>query len=293
MTTERGNEAKVVRQGETGNPNIKNSGKRCLIGPQYYDTYLFILKIVLAAACFGFTLATALEYAANPPQQMLPALGRYLATLPAIAGQAFAWLTVLFVVLEHCRVDLPVLTRKENSASSSLRTVPGAAEGMKVIEPVLSIAFFVFLIALFNAAPSLAGLYHVDEHAAATFIPLLNAPVFNAFLPYFTALFVLHALKNAFYLVTRQWTKGLGVADSILSVATLILFFLALANTGIWNESFPRYLMQGGFLDGKVDLKAIWGLLASIFMAVAAFSLVVEAITSLARSLKQTLKSTV
>ncbi|HOL18577.1 MAG TPA: hypothetical protein PLY40_09875, partial [Bacillota bacterium] len=162
-----------------------------------------------------------------------------------------------------------------------------------VIEPVLSIAFFVFLIALFNAAPSLAGLYHVDEHAAATFIPLLNAPVFNAFLPYFTALFVLHALKNAFYLVTRQWTKGLGVADSILSVATLILFFLALANTGIWNESFPRYLMQGGFLDGKVDLKAIWGLLASIFMAVAAFSLVVEAITSLARSLKQTLKSTV
>ena len=52
---------------ELGTPNelyeqYAGDGKRCLIGPPYYTTYVFVMKIVLICVAFGMTLSAVLGF---------------------------------------------------------------------------------------------------------------------------------------------------------------------------------------------------------------------------------------
>ena len=41
-------------------------GKKCLIGPPYYGTYCFVLKIILSCSAFGLTLAAIILQILEP-----------------------------------------------------------------------------------------------------------------------------------------------------------------------------------------------------------------------------------
>lgn len=95
---------------ELGDPAVLADNYRgkakYLIGPDNYDTYLFVLKIVIVAASFGITLAVIIGFFVNPPSSISEVLGDYLGSLIGALSQAFAWVTIIFALFEIRNVSL-------------------------------------------------------------------------------------------------------------------------------------------------------------------------------------------
>lgn len=52
--------------------------RRYLIGPENFDTYMLLCKVVGGAVAFGLTLALVIGYVVDPPQHLLEAVGGYV-----------------------------------------------------------------------------------------------------------------------------------------------------------------------------------------------------------------------
>lgn len=92
---------------ELGNPadlaDRYRGEERHLIGPRYYDLYLLLLKIVGFAVSLGILISLAIGFAINPPGSFGKALGQIIGTLFGAYAQGFAWITVIFVIMERCQ----------------------------------------------------------------------------------------------------------------------------------------------------------------------------------------------
>ena len=79
---------------ELGNPadladNYRGT-RRYLIGPDYFDRYASILKLVAGAVFLGISIALAVSYAVNPPDSIVTAFSRYLSSVLGAMLQVFA-----------------------------------------------------------------------------------------------------------------------------------------------------------------------------------------------------------
>ena len=90
---------------ELGDPekladNYRGS-KRYLIGPQFYEKYMLILKIVLIAVFAGVTIATIAEGFFVKDKNVLDTVKDYLSALFSGVLQVFAWTTIAFMIAER------------------------------------------------------------------------------------------------------------------------------------------------------------------------------------------------
>ncbi len=281
-------EAVLLELGEPALLADKYRGaKRFLIGPDHYDMYLFILKIVVLSVAFGLTLAMAIGYVVNPPEQLLGALAHYFASTLAAIAQAFAGITIAFAVFEHYDVKVFDLAgEKKKWQPSDLPEVPVKTALIKPLEPILGIIFTVFFIILLNAANQLIGLYIIGQNSGMTVIPLFNQEVFATFLPYFNVLLILAIGKECLKLILGKWTIGLALITIVLNVASLIVFVMAFSSFEIWNEGFLSYIVQTGILPAGTDIERVWSQATKGLMGVVAFAFILDSIVSLAKALK-------
>ena len=267
--------------------NRYRGAKRFLIGPNHYDMYLFILKIVILSVTFGLTLAIAIGYVINPPEQLLEALLHYLASILAAIAQAFAGITIAFAVFEHHGVKVfDLVTEKKKWQPSDLPQIPAKTALIRPLEPILGIIFTIFFIILLNAANKLIGLYIIGQDSSVTVIPLFNQEVFATFLLYFNVLLILSIGKECLKLVIGKWTMGLALIIIVLNVASLIVFVMAFSNFAIWNEGFLSYIVHTGILPAGTDIERVWSQATKGLMGVVAFALILDSIVSLGKALK-------
>jgi len=207
--------------------------KRFLIGPANFDHYLFVLKIVVTAVGFGLTLALIIGNVVNPPQNVLAAMGSYVAAMIAAIIQGFAWVTAIFAIIEHCGVSVIKLPRDKIWSPLDLPQIPVKETRIKPIEPILGIAFAVFMIILFNSANQLIGAYVAGSDSSVTVIPLFNEETFRGFLIFFNLLFSLGIVKECIKLVIGRWTIGLAAINAVVNVISLIVFVYIFSNHAI------------------------------------------------------------
>jgi hypothetical protein len=203
-------EAVLLELGEPSRLADRYRGaRRYLIGPENFDTYLMLLKIVGAAVTFGLTLALVIGYIVDPPQHLLEALGHYVSTMLSALAGVFAWLTIVFALLEHYGVNTSDLAKEKQWRPADLPQVPAKAALIRPLEPILGIVFTVLFIILLNAASQLIGIYSVGEDVV-TVTPLLNREVFKLYLPYFNVLLILVIVKEGPQTGRRKMDAGAG-----------------------------------------------------------------------------------
>lgn len=260
--------------------------KRYLIGPENFDTYLLLLKVVVAAVAFGLTVALTVGYVVDPPQHLLQALGNYFTTIFSAVAGVFAWLTIIFAVLEYNGVKTFDFTKEKDWRPADLPQVPVKTSRIRPLDPIVAIIFTVLLIVMFNAANQFIGIFSFGEDSTVTAVPLLNPEVFRLYLPYFNVLLVLAIVKECLKLIAGKWTLALAGFNGALNIASLLLVITAFSNFGIWNEGFFQYIIQSGILPADTDLGTIWSTSTKVFMALFAFGMIVDTVVSLAKALK-------
>jgi hypothetical protein len=252
---------------------------RYLIGPEYFDLYLLVVRIVLAATAFGMALALVIGYATSPPGSIAGAVANFFVSVVSVLVQAFAWVTVIFALIERWAKGSPAKAVPFNPAD--LPPVPTQKAAIKRSEPIVGIVFTVLFLVLLNAAPQLFSAYIAMDDTLCV-VPVFDLAVFHRLLPLIDVMICLGLVKELLRLIIGRHTLPLSFVLTALNVVSAIMFILLFGPaSGVWNPDFMSQI--GTEWSLSADAAHLWSLAPKILVGLCIFGSVVDSIQLIVR----------
>jgi len=284
--------------GELGRPGelaAKYRGtERFLIGPDYFDIYWLIVRIVMAATAFGITVAMIVGNITVPPQNVGLAIGQFFLDLFLGVVQAFAWVTVIFALIQRFAGKGSAEKMKEEFRETwkpaDLPDLPAAKTRIGVGEPVVGIVFGVIGIVILTIIPHLIGVYVATD--PVTIIPIFDLDVWQKMLPLIVIICSLGIIKEVARLISGRYTLKLAAAVTVIDIATIILVISVFLPSAIWNGDLIPSLRAASDMTwaGDVDLEYIWSIVPMIIVGLTIFGNVIDIITNWVRGARNAVK---
>ena len=273
-------------------------GPHYLIGPEYFDTYLWFVRVVLI--CVGVTLlaVSAVEGlreglgAAEVPR--LPAaaggavfgLVRGLGRAVTACMGAFGGITLLFAILERRNLTLDGKKARPAAAPgekggwtpAALAALPHEKALIHRGDSAAGIVFLLVFALLLTFAPQLFGAVLVREGEAVATIPVFNLEQWNLILPVLLLWLAVGLGDEVFRLAAGRYCRPVMLCNIFCNAAMVVLAFLALELLPIWNPEFAAQLEAqfGGtgneaaeFFIRCWDGELVSGLLLAVIVAAA------------------------
>jgi len=257
-----------------------------LIGPENYDTYILVLKIVFAAVAFGITLAMTISYFVEPPKSIMDLFVDYFGGIFGALLQVFAWVTVIFAIIESRSLPLSREFKDEQWSLADLPELPDRNLMIRLSEPIISLLFAVIALIIFNTAEHLIAIYSISADETLRVIPLFNQEGFRSLLPLLNIMLALGIVKESLKLVIRKWTRGLAVINLVLNVFSFGLFVLFVRGDGLWNDAFFAFWVEAGLIPADADPMVLWGKVITGLIAVVALGFLIDSAVNLYKSLR-------
>ena len=263
-------------------------GSAHLIGPEYYGMYWLVLKIVLAAVAGGMALSQIIGNIAAPPENIWAAIGMFFATVFSGLVQAFAWVTIVFALMERFARGKPF--KDAEWKPSDLPPVPVQRATIKKSEPIAGIIFSVLWLILITTAPYLIAAYVPEAGAAGgaaggvAIVPVFNLEVLTQMMPLVVIIICIGIVKEVLRLAEGRYTVRLAIATTVLNAASLILFIWVYGGSAIWNPNFIATINPAWGADSTAAY--VWSIVPNILVGLAVFGNVVDSITAFARALR-------
>ncbi len=242
--------------------------KRHLIGPEYYDIYWLVLKIVLAATGFGLVIALIVSSVVTPPENAFSvAAGSFWGIFGGLV-QAFAYVTIAFALVERFAKDGHIL--KLDWSPKDLPPVPPLNQkdtvNIKRADPIVGLIFGVIGLIIFNAMPWILG--YVTAVEGMVSIPVFNLDVVRTMLPLIDLMICLGMLKDMIRLIAGRYSIKISLAVAAINIAMLVLNIVIFLPPAIWNADFLTSLYAATHIDMFVSdtAKAIWTMLPTIIV---------------------------
>lgn len=282
---------------ELGNPSVLadryRDKKTFLIGPEYFDVYFIVLKIVLAAVTGGMVIAMTLKNVVTPPANFLIFAAELVSTVLGAVFQGFAWVTIIFALIERyadpsVKNDLSDIKGISKPwKPEDLPLIPEKNALIRKSEPIVGIIFGVLFLVVLNTAPQIIGvIFTLNE--SAQMIPFFNLDHFSNFLPLLNVIICLGLLKESFRLFEGKHTLRLSAASLILGACSLVLTISVISNPDFWNQNFVQdfadFMNITGFGDADPD-KIISNIFKGV-IALSVFGFVVETITNFYKAIR-------
>ena len=259
---------------ELGDPEIVadnyRGSKRFLIGPVYYELYLMVLKIVVAAVVGGISIALFIKsfFTANID---IANIGlEYLTSIFSGAMQAFAWTTIVFIIMERNNAKIMTgLEDKEDWDLSKLPILPNKKTQIPVSEPIAVIIFttifFSIFLGILYPAPEVLAVYF-ERAGEMIRIPIFNLEVLTGYRSWFIAIFFLSILKEIFSLYYRKWNLKNSLISIIIITITAILGVIIITDNRLWNPDFATEILKN--METDFDFISFWENIRYWFVAV-------------------------
>lgn len=258
--------------------------KRYLIGPQNFDNYIFVLKIVLGAVLVGISIAEVVGVMfLNDKISIANTVGEYLLTLVSSLIETFAWVTGIFAVLEYKGFKLEGLeVKKTQGGTWSISKLPEIPQDKALIsrgESIFSIIFSTIFIMILFFAPKLIAVFILNNQADYVVIPVLNVEILNGYKIFIFALFIIGLLKEVLKIISGRWMLKLGISVAVLNIIGLFLVYVIFSNAGIFNDKLPSELVKYGYVD--VDFAKLWSMLKNWVIISFVVGYILESATAL------------
>lgn len=231
--------------------------RKYLIGPELFDTYTLVLKIVLAAVALGLGVATLVSIVvAEAP--VLESLVQLPMRLFSGAISAVGAITIVFALIQYYGSEqaLAEAREKEEWNVRDLPPVPLPANRLKRSSIIAEISFMVVAIVAINFFLDYFAVFFLEE-GEATFIPLFNLEVVKGYLPYFNGLLLLGIAFSAYKLKRGQWTRGIRAVSVVLNLAGAVIFVVFAANQAIFNPELGEPLFAVTTLGIRVVIAIV------------------------------------
>ncbi len=261
--------------------------KQYLIGPEYFSMYIFLLKIVLGAVAFGMTIALCIGFVMSPPESIVAGIASYISSVLFALLQAFAWLTFGFAVAERYSKKKISFQGGKWKPSDLPPVPPVESKPMKRSDPIASMLFTVIVMIVFNAAPQILSVYVGGD--TLTVVPIFNLNNWPAVIGVFNVLFALGLIKDFLRLLFGRYTITLGISIAIINIVSLVIAVMLLTSPILWNPYFAQTLqdLHAFGIPTWFDLQYYVDLFKKILVGLVILGNVVDTITVLVRSIKQ------
>ena len=227
-----------------------------LIGPKFYDTYITILKMVLGIASIVVLVLFFIDKIGSIQGNEISLLingsillGEAIWVLLGTVIQVFAWVTIVFVILDR---TISPSAHEPLTLSGDLWT-PNDLESITYIPPQKAISMSEVLFGLswtiiwallyFNASHLIAVYESQADQVGLQFkLPIFNQEMLIAYWPFVVLLIILEVLLTLYKVRIRQWTTKLAVSNAITNFVGIGLFILIASNPNLMNLEFSTYL---------------------------------------------------
>lgn len=240
-----------------------NTNKRYLIGPGFYDSYIYVLKLVVSivvAVSLGVTLVSWL-FQAPVNWYEAPHIGELIRdVLTAVVGGAFQaalWVTVVFVILERVGVEADILSAHGDTwMVEYLPEIPDERSIISRGETIVSLVFSIVLVVLLYFRPELIGIHVRDGGDAVISYGLLDQGRLAFYLPFIILVTLAELTFLAWSFVTKRWTRNLAILNAIVNLGVIVLVIAMLSDPALINGEFNEVI--AAMLDSTVSIVTVW-----------------------------------
>ena len=266
--------------------------KNYLIGPEHFDTYLLVLKTVIAAVIFGTGLSKTIDLFVNPPTNVAEGIAELITAIVTGVFQGFTWVTVIFAVNERYTYLKKSDFVKNEWSVSDLPQIPKKEELLKPVDSIFGIIFAVLFIVLFNFAAQFIGVYQFESGKLISVIPIFSQQGLNSFLPLITVLYCVSVLKECIKLILGKWTLALGITITLIDLILMVFCAFIFTNPTVWNSNFVNELNALSItpLDMDIGLDVIWSGVTKGFIYVIALGFIIDGLVALIKGIKYSMK---
>lgn len=233
-----------------GNPkklaNEYSQGKRYLIGPGLYDSYMSILKLVTGIVAIVFAIIALLDgiFSSTINDSLFKmAIKVFVNILVAVIQgitQGAVWVTLIFAVLERTGVnegEIPF--RKKEWTLEDLSELPVSSKGkISRGETVFSMFCTILFMALLYFRPQLIGMHIKGANGLTQVTPLFDIDRLQS---YMIIIFIFAIIQLSIFIwkfISKDWNMTLALANAVLNVVFCILIIVMLSDNLLFNPEF-------------------------------------------------------
>ncbi len=240
---------------ELGNPRELaekyRGSKRYLIGPELFDSYMLILKIVLvvvaASEGISFIVQSILE-----PFAILDYFIDFIVSLVIGLPMAFGWTTFGFAMGELAGgIKQKDLLGKEWNPSD-LPPIPDEKRRIKRSEPTVGITFYAIVLVFLAFSSEYIGVW-VFKDGFTGVVPFLNEDTYGKYLLLIFLVFGFGIIKECLKLVSGKWTYKLAINTTIVNVVSMVAILFMINGPEFWNPTFMSELVNAGVVEAGTE----------------------------------------
>lgn len=270
-----------------GNPillaNEYRQGQRYLIGPELYDRYLSVLKLVLSIVPIVSAMIALIEGMSSAPadSESFELLSETFANMfsAAIEGatQAFFWVTFVFVVMERKGVRIEDLIKKKWSIDDLPNSVVSKRQKISRGETIFPMFFTVFFTALIYYMPQYIGWYTLKDSVLTLKSSLFVLERLQDYLPSIMLLAAVQLTVHIFKFIYMKWNLPIAIANTGYNVGMSILSCVMVADRSLFNPDFKLQFAHLASISLS-NIDSIWSRTLWIMAGLIVFGCTIDSI---------------
>ncbi|QGH33866.1 hypothetical protein GI584_07455 [Gracilibacillus salitolerans] len=279
---------------ELGNPRLLaekyRGAKKYLIGPDFFDSYLLVLKIALISTFSVISLSFIIQSILNPVSILDHFVGFIVALVSALPA-AFGWTTFGFAIADYFgEIKSKDLEIGIEWKPSDLAPTPDKKRQIKYYEPITGIAFYTLLIIIFAFSNDYLGVWIFHDEFAGV-VPFLNRETYSSSLLFIFLIMGFGIIKESLKFVYGKWTYQLVTYTAIINFISIIAVFIMINGNAFWNPNFLHELTQAGLITENSDayrtVSMIWNQSTLWILVLLVIGLIWEGIDGLIKANKK------
>lgn len=265
--------------------------KNYIIGPEYYDNFMWVMKIVLICTWGGLLVSTIVKCIVDT-SGMMETMASFLGNIIMAPISAFGCVALVFVILERQKIRVD-LKREKVWRPEMLNPIPDKKARISRGDCIVSIVFLILFSCLLIFAPQLFGAYSVKD-GEVLYVPIFNMARWQFILPVFLMGMAAGFADEIIRLVSGCYCRIVMVSSIITNILGIIFSFIILKVMPFWNQNFAKEIAEQ--FDDSFKLKVFWenkqivGLqgdsLSNIVLAIIVFASILEIATTVYKTMR-------
>lgn len=234
-----------------------------IIGPDYYDNYIWIVKIGLLAIGISAIVSGIVHglTGAEEFKDFMQGFMREGITSVVTGGCTMVGVvTIIFAILERKKVKVDIKPDTKWSPSA-LPAVPDKKSLISRTDSVISIVFIIVFAGVLVFVPEVFGMFEQTEDGIRSISCIFNLEEWNRIVPFVVFTFGVCIFDEIIKLIYGQYCKAVMYSSIICNAISLASAFVLLKCMNIWNTQFGAEVLsqmeKSEFSKG--DILYYWG----------------------------------
>lgn len=229
-----------------------HSNKDYLIGPAFFHTYLWVLKLVVSVTVAVAVIFAMLDWALTLSssvtivETIIAFVVNFMAAAVNSIIQGTFWVTLAFIIVERTGADYTGigLNAKDWTPDDLPQYIPADSHDISRVETVVEMVFLVLTTSFIYLRPDLIAIFLNTESNQLKPIPFFNITQLNHYMLALLILILANLILLLGKIIWARWSTPLAVANLIINLFSAIFVLVMMFDPNILNPEFATSINE-------------------------------------------------